>query len=154
MNRARSSVEESTQLKNQVSALLKEKTKSEKKVVDLQTKLNKSTRQLEEEKHMNKSLCQNQAEWQAKVEKSQKKMEDTQIQKDKEIKELQEQVRDLMFYMEAQQKIAGSPLCQEIQDGDLVIAESGEPSASSDSRTTPRAGKGSSGSSKQKRRAR
>ena len=38
MNRARSSVEESAQLKNQVSALLKEKNKSEKKVSDLQSK--------------------------------------------------------------------------------------------------------------------
>ena len=52
-------------------------------------RLTKTTRQLEEERHMNKSLCQNQAEWQAKVEKSQKEMEETQVQKDKEIKELQ-----------------------------------------------------------------
>ena len=154
MNRARSSIEEATQFKSQVSSLVKDKTKSEKKYADLQSKLNKTTRQLEEEQQMNKSLCQNQAEWQRKVENSQKKMEETQLKKDKEINELKEQVRDLMFYMEAQQKIAGSPLCQEIQDGDLVIAESGEPSGSSDSRTTPRAGKGSSSSSKQKRRAR
>ena len=147
-------IEEATQFKSQVSALVKDKTKSEKKFADLQSKLNKTTRQLEEEQQMNKSLCQNQAEWQRKVENSQKKMEETQLKKDKEINELKEQVRDLMFYMEAQQKIAGSPLCQEIQDGDLVIAESGEPSGSSDSRTTPRAGKSSSGTSKQKRRAR
>ena len=89
MNRARSSVEESTQLKNQVSALLKEKTKSEKKLSELQSKLNKTSRQLEEEKHMNKSLCQNQNDWQTKVAKSQKEMEAKEAKKDKEIKELQ-----------------------------------------------------------------
>merc|ERR1712228_119872 len=75
MNRARTSVEEATEMRSQLSAVMKEKSKNEKKVVDLQTKLSKTTRQLDEEKHMNKSLCQNQAEWQAKVEKSQKKME-------------------------------------------------------------------------------
>jgi len=153
MNRARSSVEESTQLKNQVSALLKEKTKSEKKLSELQSKLNKTSRQLEEEKHMNKSLCQNQNDWQTKVAKSQKEMEAKEAKKDKEIKELQEQVRDLMFYMEAQQKIAGSPLCQEIQDGDLVIAESSEATGSNGSRTTPKSGKTNLGA-KSKRKGR
>ena len=52
-------------------------------------RLNKTSRQLEEEKHMNKSLCQNQSEWQTKVEKSQKEMEVAQAKKDKEIQELQ-----------------------------------------------------------------
>ena len=154
MNRARTSVEETTEMRSQLSTLIKEKSKTEKRATDIQAKLNKTTRQLEEEKQMNKSLCQNQSEWQTKVEKTQKKMAETQIQKDKEIKELQEQVRDLMFYMEAQQKIAGSPLCQEIQDGDLVISESGEASSSQESRTTPRTGKSSSGGAKSKRRGR
>ena len=38
---------------------------------------------------MNKSLCQNQSEWQTKVAKSQKEMEAAHSKKDKEIKELQ-----------------------------------------------------------------
>ena len=58
-----------------------------------------------------------------------------------------------MFYMEAQQKIAGSPLCQEIQDGDLVIAESTEASGSNGSRTTPKSGKTNLGA-KSKRKGR
>ena len=109
---------------------------------------------MEEERHMNKSLCQNQSEWQAKIEKSQKEMEATQIKKDTEIKELQDQVRDLMFYMEAQQKIAGSPLCQEIQDGELMIPESGETNTTNETSSTPRNGRGSSGGTKPKRRGR
>jgi len=153
MNRARSSVEESTHLKNQVSSLLKEKNKSDKKLSDLQSKLNKTSRQLEEEKHMNKSLCQNQSEWQTKVEKSQKEMEVAQAKKDREIQELQEQVRDLMFYVEAQQKIAASPLGQEMKDGDLVMPESNLGSGESASRTTPKSGKSSLGA-KSKRKGR
>ena len=89
MNRARTSVEEATQLRSQVSTLSKEKSKSDKKLSELQTKMNKTTHQLEEERHINKSLSQNQTEWRNKVEKSQKKMEETQKQKDKEIGELQ-----------------------------------------------------------------
>ena len=38
MNRARTSVEETTQLRSQVSSLVKEKNKNEKKLVDVQTK--------------------------------------------------------------------------------------------------------------------
>lgn len=55
--------------------------------------------------------------------------------------------------MEAQQKIAGSPLCQEIQDGDLVIAESSEATGSNGSRTTPKSGKANLGA-KAKRKGR
>ena len=133
---------------------------------------------------MNKSLCQNQSEWQTKVEKSQKEMEVAQAKKDKEIQELQvsysilitilgglldftslkdfkqllffndqEQVRDLMFYVEAQQKIAASPLGQEMKDGDLVMPESNLGSGESASRTTPKSGKSSLGA-KSKRKGR
>ena len=131
---------------------------------------------------MNKSLCQNQSEWQTKVEKSQKEMEVAQAKKDKEIQELQvsysilitiigglftalqdfkqllffndqEQVRDLMFYVEAQQKIAASPLGQEMKDGDLVMPESNLGSGKSTSRTTPKSGKSSLGA-KSKRKGR
>ena len=56
--------------------------------------------------------------------------------------------------MEAQQKIAGSPLCQEIQDGDIVISGSGEASTSNESKTTPRSGKGTPGGTKSKRKPR
>lgn len=38
-----------------------------------------------------------------------KKIDDTIKQKEGEMKELQDQVRDLMFYLETQKKIAESP---------------------------------------------
>lgn len=58
-----------------------------------------------------------------------------------------------MFYVEAQQKIAASPLGQEMKDGDLVMPESNLGSGESASRTTPKSGKSSLGA-KSKRKGR
>ena len=57
-----------------------------------------------------------------------------------------------MFYVEAQQKIAASPLGQEMKDGDLVMPESNLSSGET-SRTTPKSGKSSLGA-KSKRKGR
>ena len=47
--------------------------------------------------------------------------------KDKEIGELKEQVRDLMFYLEAQAKVKESPLKNDIEGGSIFMGEtSGE----------------------------
>ena len=58
-----------------------------------------------------------------------------------------------MFYVEAQQKIAASPLGQEMKDGDLVMPESNLGSGESASRTTPKSGKSNLGA-KSKRKGR
>ena len=44
-------------------------------------------------------------------------------QKEREMKELQEQVRDLMFYLETQKKVEASPedTRQELQKGHVVV---------------------------------
>ena len=55
--------------------------------------------------------------------------------------------------MEAQQKIAASPLGQEMKDGDLVMPESNLGSGESASRTTPKSGKSNLGA-KSKRKGR
>ena len=62
MSRARTSVEENTKMKAKISSLDKDKGKMEKRLQDLHSKMTKTVRQLEEEKQMNKSLRQNQAE--------------------------------------------------------------------------------------------
>ena len=43
--------------------------------------------------------------------------------KDKEVTELKEQVRDLMFFLEAKEKVKDSPLKTEIEEGSIVVAE-------------------------------
>ena len=58
---------------------------------------------------MNKCLSDNQKLWKDRVGLLEKKIDETIRQKEEEMKELQDQVRDLMFYLETQKKIAESP---------------------------------------------
>ena len=57
--------------------------------------------------------------------------------KDKEIGELKEQVRDLMFYLEAQAKVKDSPMKDEIEGGSVVVGEA----SSEASRKPPKGGR-------------
>ena len=72
---------------------------------------------------MNKCLSTNQKLWRDRVEALEGKIDVTIQQKEKEMKELQEQVRDLMFYLETQKKVEASPedTRQELQGGQLVL---------------------------------
>lgn len=47
-------------------------------------------------------------------------------EKEAEIQDLKEQLRDIMFYMEAQMKIEESPLREEIVEGQVVVGQSAE----------------------------
>ncbi|CAI8029577.1 BRCA1-associated protein [Geodia barretti] len=82
---------------------------SDKKMQQLQQKLEKLSTQLNEEKQMNKCLSDNQRLWKDRVTMLEEKIDITIKQKEKEMRDLREQVRDLMFYLETQKKIAESP---------------------------------------------
>lgn len=83
---------------------------------------------------MNKCLSTNQKMWRDRVEALEGKIDVTIQQKEKEMKELQEQVRDLMFYLETQKKVEASPedTRQELQQGHIVV-----PSATATQSATP-----------------
>lgn len=72
---------------------------------------------------MNKCLSTNQKLWRDRVEILENKIDVTIDQKEREMKELQEQVRDLMFYLETQKKVEASPedTKQELQKGHVVV---------------------------------
>lgn len=81
---------------------------------------------------MNKCLSANQKLWRDRVEALEGKIDSTIQQKEKEMHELQEQVRDLMFYLETQKKVEASPedTRQELQKGHVVVPQpSATPSA-------------------------
>merc|ERR1712029_1177761 len=82
------------------------------------------TTELKDEKQLNTSLRNNQDEWQIKVKKSEIELNVTKEIKDKEIFELKEQVRDLMFFLEAKEKVQESNFKDEIEEGDIVVPES------------------------------
>lgn len=70
---------------------------------------------------MSKALQSNQASWQAKYTLLETNYRKYQIEKDGEINELKEQIRDLMFYMEAQNTIANSELKDEIATSSISV---------------------------------
>lgn len=108
------------QLEAEVHALTKDKNALEKRVNQLSTKLGCVLRELAEEKQFNKTLQENQTSWQAKYNSLEKKYQE----KDAEITELKEQVRDLMFFMEAQNVISKSELKEEIEAGSVTVGDS------------------------------
>jgi len=76
---------------------------------------------------MSKALQSNQTSWQAKYSLLETNYRKYQIEKEGEITELKDQIRDLMFYMEAQNTIANSDLKDEIATSSISV-----PSPSSD----------------------
>lgn len=138
--------EEAKVLNDKVESMSKEKNKSDNKLNSANVRIRKLCDELKEEKQMNENLVHNQKAWQTKYDVMQKKMEDDCKKKDKEISELQEQMRDVMFYLEAQNKVDQSSMKEEIQqEGAQVVI--GTPS-----NTPPAPNAGTSGENKQNHR--
>ena len=126
-NRAKEVQEAKNVLEGELELMKKEKVKVEVKLSQMSIKVGKLTSELSEEKQLNKSLRQNQEEWQTRLKRAEIEINVMKEVKDKEIGELKEQVRDLMFYLEAQAKVKESPLKNDIEGGTIVMGEaSGE----------------------------
>ncbi|OWF44883.1 BRCA1-associated protein-like [Mizuhopecten yessoensis] len=105
----------------------KEKQGLEKKSSNLHSRLTKTLKELQEECEMNKCLQENQVVWQKRVETLEGQVRNLSIDKEKEIQELREQLRDVMFYLEAQQQLASTTAVsqEEIQEGQVVVGATG-----------------------------
>merc|ERR1712012_763323 len=114
-------------LEKELDLVSRERSKCETKVGQLVSKVGKLGGELEEERQLNKSLRENQDEWQTRLKKAEVEVAVLQKTKDREILELQEQVRDLMFFMEAQSKVKESPLKDEIQGGSITVGDAPPP---------------------------
>ncbi|XP_040202410.1 BRCA1-associated protein isoform X2 [Rana temporaria] len=125
-------------LEHRLNDILKEKQTAERKCTQLNTKLSKISNELKEEQEMNKCLRANQAVLQTKLREEENMRKEVGEQKDLQIVEMQEQLRDVMFYLEAQRKINQMPedARQEIQDGqiNIAVASSSSPQTSGKSR--------------------
>ena len=85
-----------------MSTLTREKQSLEKKLQTSNTKLTQSHNQLVEEKELRKALQQNQTSWQLKHKQLRDELKEIKDKKDGEVTDLKEQIRDLMFFLEAQ----------------------------------------------------
>lgn len=71
---------------------------------------------------MSQALRSNQSGWEAKCIALDDKFKKYQAEKEAEIADLKDQIRDLMFYMEAQNVIGNSELKDEIATSSVTIA--------------------------------
>lgn len=108
--------------KDKVPSLIKEKKATEKRLEKLQERLGTLERQYEEEKEMSVGLLTNQ-----------KSLKDQLQEKEAEITELQEQVRDMMIYLDTQQKIEQSSMKDELVNATIGVAPAPNAIASSSS---------------------
>lgn len=93
--------DELAKLQERFNQLSKDKLVQDKKLATTQAKLTKVQATLNEEKQMNKCLTSNQEQFQHTV----KNLEAELAKRDVKIADLEEQQRDLMFYLEAKDKI-------------------------------------------------
>ncbi|XP_023012305.2 BRCA1-associated protein [Leptinotarsa decemlineata] len=115
--------EENKQLRSKLVAITKEKQALEKKVEQQQTKLTTTLNDLNEERQLGKALRNNQQQWQSKITKLEEKYNELKAHKEGEIRELKEQVRDLMFFIDAQRVIEKSDEREDIAGGTVTIGE-------------------------------
>lgn len=116
-------LEDKERLEEETDRLKKERYSMEKKVNQLSSKLSKALTDLEEEKQLGKCLSENQDLWSKKLSDTEERLKALVRQKDNEITELKEQVRDLMFFLEAQNKLKDVPGAteEEIQASSIVV---------------------------------
>ncbi|XP_043271350.1 BRCA1-associated protein isoform X1 [Venturia canescens] len=114
---------ESTAMKEKLVSLTREKQSLEKRLQNSNAKLVQAQSELSEEKELRKALQLNQASWQIKHKQLQDELSECKVSKDSEITDLREQVRDLMFFLEAQKQIDNSVDKDEIASGQIILPE-------------------------------
>eukprot|EP01105_Mastigella_eilhardi_P000166 TRINITY_DN10198_c0_g2_i3.p1 TRINITY_DN10198_c0_g2~~TRINITY_DN10198_c0_g2_i3.p1 ORF type:complete len:203 (-),score=54.20 TRINITY_DN10198_c0_g2_i3:87-638(-) len=111
-------------LRTSVQSSEREKSKAQSQAKSLQQRINTLLKQNEELTELNKSLAANQHDWASRVAELERKEAD----KDKRIEELESEMRDIMFHLEAQEKVRGN---SDMQQGDLVTATAPQPTRAS-----------------------
>ncbi|XP_055305814.1 BRCA1-associated protein [Sitodiplosis mosellana] len=111
-----------TDLDMKYTTLRKEKTNVERKLAQLNSKLTNCQKELNDEREMIKALRSNQSGWETKCSQLDEKFKKYQTEKEAEIIDLKDEIRDLMFYMEAQNVVANSKLKDEIDDTSIIIS--------------------------------
>lgn len=106
----------------------KEKAALLKKTNAQQTKINKLMAELKDERELNKSLQAGRDKWNDIVVKLKAEFDAYKLKKEAETLDLNEQLRDITFYMEAQAKIGASEHRDDIVGGQVFVPE--EPSSS------------------------
>lgn len=122
--------EENKLLRDSVNSLTKEKVNAEKKLQVMSSKLSSAYKQLQEEKELNNAMRKNQSLWQEKYKQLQEEFGSYKTQQEAELGELRDQLRDVMFFLEAEKAVNNSPHKEELQGGTVEVRVP-QPSAAS-----------------------
>lgn len=103
----------------------------------MNTKITKLQSELDEEKELNKCLSSNQEVYQSKLAKMEENLKKLSLEKDAEIGELKSQLKDIMFYLDAQSKISEMTTVskEEIDQSQMVIQQNQASGVSENRRT-------------------
>lgn len=85
-------------------------------------RLTNCQKELNDEREMVKALRSNQTGWETKCSQLEEKFKKFQAEKEAEIIDLKDEIRDLMFYMDAQNALANSKLKDEIDQTSITIS--------------------------------
>ncbi|XP_035040949.1 BRCA1-associated protein [Hippoglossus stenolepis] len=134
-------------LERRLGEITKDKQGMEKKYTQLNSRVVKLSHDLKEEQEMNHCLRSNQMQLQSQLADEERKGKESVAHKDGTISELQEQLRDVMFYLETQQQIEHLPpeARSEIQEGQINIGASPADSALGSAGAGPSSGRGRRG---------
>uniref|UniRef100_A0A1A7XQX3 BRCA1-associated protein n=1 Tax=Iconisemion striatum TaxID=60296 RepID=A0A1A7XQX3_9TELE len=134
-------------LEQRLGEITKEKQSVEKKCTQLNGRVVKLSQELKEEQEMNLCLRANQTQLQGQLAEEEHKAKESGEHKDVVITELQEQLRDVMFYLETQQKIEqlSTEARSEIQEGQINIPASPSDGALDSAGAGPSSGRGRRG---------
>lgn len=120
--------QENGKLSEQLTGLKKDRQTMEKKITQLNQKLTKVQAELVEERELNKALRANQEQWQKKFLDNEKTAAEYKTKTDAEMSELREQLRDIMFFLEAKEKLGqvddGAVTQEELHNSQVVIQQS------------------------------
>lgn len=104
-----------------IEAAEKERQAAERKVAQLSQRLSVAHSELADERQLGTALRANQVDWQQRQTKLETKLLNLRTEKDREIEELRDQIRDLMFYIDAGKKIADSADRDDIAGGTVTV---------------------------------
>eukprot|EP00252_Welwitschia_mirabilis_P008049 TRINITY_DN1975_c0_g1_i1.p2 TRINITY_DN1975_c0_g1~~TRINITY_DN1975_c0_g1_i1.p2 ORF type:complete len:161 (+),score=41.72 TRINITY_DN1975_c0_g1_i1:1784-2266(+) len=90
------------------------------KIQKLQAKVEKLTKDNSFLSEVNRNLVGNQELWKKKIEEMEEREKSSIRLRDEKISELEEQVRDLMIFIETQKTIEKSPQSADIRDGTIM----------------------------------
>lgn len=117
--------EDNNSQKEELNNLKKSKQQLEKKISQLSQKISKIQSNLTDEKELNKCLRNNQEEWSRRLVETEKSLKEIRNEKDAEINDLKEQIRDLMLFLDAKEKLQNVPntSTDEIENSQIYIQQ-------------------------------